>query len=337
MTHPFRLLPVLASLSLVALAGDAAAPRFTPKEGTTVRRTLEMSGKRELQSLVMQIGDETHPATGAEMHVELSWKQVTKDELGPCTDGRVQKLTRSYESLERRRKERSPGKDGEERVVENDETCDLEGKSVVFKWNADKDQYECKFAGDEKGDDELLADLEADMDYRALLPEKDAAPGAKWKLDLADVKGCFLRPGGDLPFHGEKPAREMDLRMRKAVWESTKGEVELELGEAREEDGHHLSVIRFHGKELADASTDADGDEPGPSRLELTGEESIEGELTWDLDAGRAKGISWNAKGNLVLKVSIPVKKKDSDETATLVQAFTFDTDYDYTGSFEVE
>lgn len=337
MTNPLRTTPVLLSLALVALLGQGEAPRFVPKEGVTVRRTLEMKGTRELTSLVLQIGDETQPADGAKRHVELSWRQVTKDEIGTCSADRVDVLTRTYEKLERHRLERAPGRDGQEQVVEIDETCDLEGRSVRFTWNADEDLYTRKFAGPEEGQAELLADLEADMDYREFLPEKGAEAGAKWERDFADVKVYFLRPGGDLPFHGETPTRALDRRMREAVWDATGGRVEFQLGTPREEEGRHLVAITFRGKNTAEAGLDADGDEPGPTRLELSADETFEGQLTWDLDAHRARSIEWNAKGRLVLEVSLPIQRKDSDEKGTLVQAYSFDTDYDYTGTFTRE
>ncbi|MBL8858244.1 MAG: hypothetical protein JNL28_07070 [Planctomycetes bacterium] len=322
-------------LALVTLAlSPASEPRFTPIDGASIERTLEMKGTRELKSLVMKFGDQSEEVPDAKIHVDLGWKYVVVDEFKKCKADHIDALTRTFESLEKKRSELSTDAKGAEKKRAVEEECDLEGKSVDFKWNAERKEYDVKFAGEEAGDKELLTGLELDMDYRGFLPEAGAEVGAKWNVDFADLKGALMRPGGDLPFHLEQPPRPMDLRMRDAVWDANQGTVALELGAVTEADGAQLQKILFKGTNTVSASVDAEADEPGPTKLALEDELTIEGTLVWDVKAGRAHSLEWSSKGGMVLTVYLPAKGPDG-EKATIEQVFTFDTEYDYTGTFK--
>jgi hypothetical protein len=322
-------------LTLVAfLAATADAPTFVPKNRTVVKRTLEMKGTRDLSSEAIEVAGEHQTNPNPFRKVELSWKYAVTDNYDRCVNDKIERLKRTYDSLAKSRTEKAKDQKGAEVSKEVRETCDLEGKTVTFAWDDKKEIYTPSFEDD--GDKALLADLDLDMDYREFLPDPKAETGAKWEKDFADVKLNLLRPGGDLPFHSEVPARPMDMRMRAAVWDATKGKIEFELKPATGEGANRVAHIHFHGVNGADASTDAEANEEGPSKLELHDEQTFEGELVWDMDACRARSIEWSSKGTMVLKVSSPVKSKSGEE-ATLVRAFTFDTDYDYTGSFEVQ
>lgn len=307
---------------------------FTPKQGASIERTLEMKGTRELKSLVGKIGEESHAAEGANMHIDLGWKYVVVDEFTQCDGDHITALTRTFETLEKTRSETMNDPGGAEKKRSADEECDLVGKAVAFTWNAEEKSYDVKFNGEEKGDKDLLAQLELDMDYRAFLPEAGAEVGAQWELDFADLKSALLRPGGDLPFHGEKPARAIELRLRDDVWNANKGTVALELGAVVEEDGLQLQKILFKGTNTVDASTAGEADEPGPSKIHVSDEQAFEGELVWDVRAGHAHKIEWTTKGEMKLTVSLPKQGPDGDEVI-LDQVFTFDTEYAYTGTFK--
>lgn len=328
-----RSLVPLAPIVLVALAlrPVADAPQFSPKEGTVVTRTFELKGTRELAKLTMRAGEKSQDIDGASMHIDMSWKYVTKDELEKCSKDSIQKLSRTYETLEKSRSETKKDQAGEDHKTDTSETCDLAGKTVLFAWDADKKEYTKKFDGE--GDAELLENLELDMDYTALLPAADAEAGAKWEVDFADAKLALLRPGGDMPFHSGKEPLPVEKKMRSADWDAKKGKVSLELGKTTEEDGHKLATIKFHGDITSDADAERDGEDKGPAKLRVEDNEKFEGELVWDLSAGRASSIEWNSKGAMTLTVSIAAQSKDGEDLM-VEQVFTFDTDYTYTGKF---
>lgn len=341
LTRMHAVVPILP-LALVALiASSADAPSFVPKEGAVVKRTLEMKGTRELSSEAMEAGDDRQTNPNPNRRIDLGSKFVVTDTYEKCAGDRIESLKRTYESLAKGRTDKTQDQKGADVSKVLRETCDLEGQTVTFKWNAEKKTYEMSFDGADEGahDEELLRDLELDMDYREFLPDDDVEPGVKWERDFADLKTHLLRPGGDLPFHTDTPMRSFDLRMRNAVWDATQGKIELELGPVTEEDGQKLGHIKFRGTTLTEAALDAEPDERGPklpSRYEVRDEQQIEGELVWDLGAARARSIAWNSKGTMMLKISFPAKSR-TGEDVTGVQAQTFDTDYDYTGSFEVQ
>lgn len=320
---------VLAGL---ALNGVGEAPTFKVKEGAHVERTLEMSGKRELTKVHIKAGDQEQDIPGATLSLVLSSKLVVNDEYDAVAGGKIKKLTRTFDTLEKSRTETSANAKGEKQTRDLPETSDLEGKTVVFAWNAETKSYDAK-PKDEGVAAKLCADLDVDMDYRSMLPEGDAAVGAKWEADFADVKLALMRPGGDVPFHGEKEATTMDLRMRATVWDNMKGKVSFELKATREEDGKKIAPIAFSGSYDVDASTDREGDEKGPSKLHVHDAEKFEGELAWDLEAGRPVALKWNASGEMALTITSPAKTKEGDELS-IDQTLTFDVEYDYKGAF---
>ena len=330
-------LATLAPIVVVTLAlnGVADAPAFMVKEGARIQRTIEMTGKRELSKVHIQAGEKSQDFPGGTLSLALSSKLVVTDEYDALTDGKIKKLTRSFDTLEKSRTESSQNAKDEKQTRDLPEKCDLDGKTVVFSWNADKKEYDVK-PKDEGVDAKLCADLDVDMDYRAFLPEADAAVGAKWEGDLADLKLALLRPGGDLPFHGEKEATTMDLRMRANVWDNTKGKVAFELKATREEDGKKIAPIAFSGTLAVDAETEREGDEKGPSKLHVHDTEKFEGELAWDLEAGRPVALKWSSSGEMALTISAPAKTKEGEDIV-VDQTLTFDVEYEYTGAFEAK
>jgi len=202
----------------------------------------------------------------------------------------------------------------------------------VFKRGDDKKTW--KRTIDDEAADELTADLEPDMDYRVLLPEKDAKAGAKWDVDMADAKTALLRPGGDIPFHAKEEPKSMDKRLRKLAWESLQGKISLELGDARDDDGHKVIDISFKGDMSSDATTSPEGDEKGPTSVRIEDAQKLEGKLVWNLDSGRAQSIEWSSKGTIKLTVAGKGKQQDGTDI-DVEQIQIFDEEYAYTGAFE--
>jgi len=327
-----RLAPIVAAvLASVALV-PGEAPHYTPKQGTSVKRTLEMNGHRELASLKLKVGEQEQEMPGASLEQTTGWKYVVLDEYRDVAKGQVKKLARTYESLAKTRSETRKDNSGEDHTNESKETSDLEGKTVVFTWKDEKKA--CVPAFDGEGDAELLADVVLSMDYESLLPDSGASEGDKWKGDFDDVRAALLRPGGDLPFHGETPPLPIDKRMRRALWDSMKGEIELTLGKTTVTDGRSLTTITFAGKFECDAEVERADDEKGPDRLHLKDEQTFEGKLTWDVEAGRAGTLEWKAKGQLAVITDVPAKSR-SGEDVTLQQTMTLDEEYEYGVTFE--
>lgn len=334
-----RTRPSVFAAGAVALFAAAAlivdAPRFAPKEGSSVKRTLTMKGTRDLKSVTMKAGGEEQTSSDAHLHFDISSKYVVVDEFTSVADFEVKKLTRTFESLTKNRTETSQEpKSGEEKHREIPETCELEGKSVVFTWNAAKEEYDVAFK-DGTRDEKLLGKLEMDMDYRGFLPKAGAEVGAKWTVDLAEIKGAMFHPSGELPFHGEKEMPALDRRMRDALWESTKGEMKLELQAARDEDGIKVAVITFKGSFDSDAGTEREEGEKGPAKMHAVDAQTFEGELLWNAAAGRPHALSWRSEGSLRLVVLIGKAKNKEGEEVEIEQTLLFDEEYAYSAKME--
>lgn len=324
---------LLGALARPEASAPESAPKFTPKAGASVRRTIESHGTRDLKSVTLKVEDKEQEIPGATMHQVTDGKQVVLDGFRAVADGRVTKLARTYETLEKTRTETSPDKDGGENTVESKETCDLEGKTVVFTWKADKEEYGKAFEP-EGGDAEALADLTAEMDYQGFLPESDAAEGSKWKGDFDTLRAALLRPGGDLSFHGERAPLAVDKRARAALWDAMKGEIELELGATSGEGDAARTTIKFHGKYASSAGAEREEDEKGPNELHLEVESEFEGELVWNPSAGRAESLTWSSKGTLEVRTATTVQKRDGGE-ATLEQLMRLEDESEYKVRFE--
>ena len=79
----------------------------------------------------------------------------------------------------------------------------LAGKTVLFRWNEEKDRYDKEWVG-EGATDELLEGVEEDMDLRRLLPEKSLSEGDTWKIDLKEF-GDIIGPGRQARPLGQGP------------------------------------------------------------------------------------------------------------------------------------
>jgi len=84
---------------------------------------------------------------------------------------------------------------GPESQAENvDEFGELEDTTVSFTWDADSGEY-VKAFHESEGEEDMLENLEADMDFMALLPSGEVSEGDTWEAKGKDLGGIFL-PGG---------------------------------------------------------------------------------------------------------------------------------------------
>jgi hypothetical protein len=325
---------ILSVAFAVSLAAVGDTPTFVPQNRAVVKRTLTMKGTRDLVSEAQSFGDQQQTNPNPYRKVDLNWKYVVTDTYDKVAGERVDRLKRTYDSLAESRAEKAKDQKGADVSKAVDKTFGLEGKTVTFAWDEAKGSHVASFEDD--SDKELLKDLVLDMDYREFLPQGEVKPGDKWVRDFADVKLYLLRPGGDMPFQAESPTRALDLRARAAVWDGWKGKVEFELKPTTGEGAERVSTIHFTGSTSTDAATDAVEGEKGPARIELHEEQTFEGDLVWDMHQNRARSIEWASKGTMMLRVHVQAQAK-TGEAGTLVQAQTFDTAYDYAGSFEAQ
>ena len=288
----------LLKLSLgtaLALASFASGPdevRYAPEKGLKVTRTCETSGEFELESVSVTVDGEERPLKG-EPSGSLSSEEkfVVSDELVAVGSGRPEKLARTFDELHQQQTSSWTWADGEPTEQAQKLTCDLEGKRVVFTWNADDKRFDVQAAADQKLDAKLFDGLDEDMDLRAFLPDEPVAKGDSWDVEPAAFR-AVLWPGGRLPFHDadKDEPDEIDLELNAALYASLDGDASVTYAGQREEDGVKVFVLHVEadlsrtGESVASSEyTSEHGGAPGAkTKLEFTTQ--AEGDLLWSVE-----------------------------------------------------
>lgn len=330
---------LLAPTVVLALSLGPAHPscetelRFTPKAGLKITRTWTNPSERDLKDMSLTLKGESHAGKGMDMHTDFEEKLVVTDELVSVKSGRPTKIKRTFEEIESKRTEKTSSKKGENQHDEERQS-DLAHTTVLFTWDAEKEEYAAAFEEKDK-DEDLLSGLEADMDLTGLLPEKAVSKDAEWTIDAAAFKSAILRPGGDLSLHtedGKDDATEKETR--KKVWEALKGDVHLKFGGTREADGTSLGVIQIKAELTSEVELDGPPDKPSLKSLNLSLSHTFEGEILWDLQKGLAHSLKIESQGTLSYVTHLEFEA--GGETLDGVQEMVFDEKGTYEAAFEV-
>lgn len=323
-------LSLALALALLPLAAAARAPAvriaFAPAEGSSATKTFETKLQLTLDDLTIE-----GPAAAAPPRMELSMSStqrlVVQDDYQKQRPGAPAVLVRTYESV---------GADMTAamtvEILEQTKTSEqsmhgkseLEGKRVRFAWNEESAAYDARFepAIDKP---ELLEGLAEDLDLRALLPRDEVEIGGEWTID-AKTLVLVLAPGGNLSVVPER-ANESSLRVGSEMGSlsgmlagTLEGEARAKLDSVREEDGARIAVIRLDLKaksksDLTETARKALEDTDLPpeveglvlDKLEVEYAFEGEGELLWDLTAGRFRSLSISGAASV-----------ESDETMTV-------------------
>lgn len=311
----FALPAVLAASALVPERLPWERVRFAPEAGATVTKTFETHVELEFEEFSQTVdGQRPQVEPTIEAQSVETTRVVVQDRYVATAEGRPVTLRRTYEEIAH--EVESPTRVelmGQEMEVDLHGTgkSALEDEVVEFRWDAESGEYARAFAEEEGGDAELLPGLAEDMDLRALIPPEEVAVGDRWEVDADAVTG-FLFPGGDLAIDivsdgedappgmagpGEDPPTRA-LLCQGFEEEGLEGEVSCRLAAVREEEGTRVAVIEVE----LDLDSTADVTELYREALEANQQEGMEleldrvsltvtlegqGELLWDLGAGR--------------------------------------------------
>lgn len=289
MTNP-RFLTAPSTL-LLALTGAflqpaAEAPRFAVEQGTVLRKAYVLTWDMDLEELSITFDGESI-SPGGDVSIEQDDRQRIEfvDTYRSVKDGRALELVRRFETLEAESTTDTTSPEGND-LTEQEKSSELEGREVLFRWDADAEEYAAEFV-EEGGDAELLEDLEQDADLAGLLPTGDVEVGATWKVGVAEVRK-LLSPGGDLAFVDEDGEDEDDGGLAEQFEENLTGELTATWKGTSDVDGREVAVVELEGEfdtsaELEDAGEGASG----AATMTLT----LEGELAWDVARGHARSI----------------------------------------------
>jgi hypothetical protein len=291
-----RSLSVSAPL-LVVLTGAFVVPidslGFHVEAKSKLTKTFETKVQIASQSMSITVdgNDALGGADGPKIEITDNEKIVVTDEYVSAADGRATKLVRHFDDLGGdgvqtvSMPEGSGLEDKEEKV---DKESPLAGKTVVFTWK--DDAYAAEWAADDKGDDDLLEKLEADMDLAGLLPAKSVSDGDTWEL-APKLFNKITSPGGRLQLRdkNEKPDEEMPIQ--EEIEKNIDGEGKATYKGTREVDGVKVGVIAITA-ELTSSGTA----EVKEREMRIEYQVSYTGEALWDLKGGHLHSLELQGK-----------------------------------------
>lgn len=290
--------PLLATLlAAPLLASPTVRLAFAPEAGGTLTTTAERVLELELVGTEIKVivdGEENEHPPGPEM--EMSMKETESvsftDVYAKVDAGRVVELSRTFLELSTISANRIVDPDGEEYADETPGTSELEGAKVWFRWDEENGEYGARFdeESEDRGD-ELLEDLEAVADLTWFLPDEEVEEGDRWEIDVEAFRQLSSL-SGDLKVHSEDD--EGADEFGEQFDDNLEGELEGKLVELRGEGDERVAVIELVAKlhtevEIEGEDTTEEMEGASTDRWEFSFE--LEGELLWDLAAGRARHL----------------------------------------------
>jgi hypothetical protein len=330
MIHNRLLIPaalLIPALLSSHLPGDRI--RFAPSEGSSATKTFENKAEFTLDHISIRMnGQESPMQPEMEMTINSTQKVVVTDVYVANREGAPKKLRRSYDDLGSdvsvafKMEMMGQTKNQDQNIKGESE---LQGKKVVFTWDDEKGEY--KKAFDPAADkDALLKDLEEDMDVRALLPKEDVKEGAEWDIDVKKL-ATILAPGGNLSIVPKEMAddeKSMGMPGMGSMSDWLRGSLE---GSAkgtfvglREVDGVKMAVIKLEAKitvskdmtevveeAMKHAKLPPEAGNPSIDHVDIDYKLEAEGELLWDLAAGRAHAFTMSGPSHANMDIAMKI------------------------------
>jgi hypothetical protein len=304
--------------------------RFAPAEGSSAKKIFENTAEFTLDHLSLSMNGQESPMQ-PEMEMTLNSKQrvIVIDEYISVRDGSPKKLRRTYDELSNgvtmaRKMEMM----GQSQTQDQDTKCEseLQGKKVTFTWDDEKGEYTKAFSSTE-GKDSLLKDLDEDMDLRALLPKSEVKVGEEWDIEVGSL-ASVLAPGGNLSIvptdmDSDQMAMGMPGMGSMSDWlrGSLEGTATGTFVSTKEIDGVKVAVLRITAKitvskDMTDIVADAMKNAKLPpeargldvDHMDIDYKFEGEGELVWDLSAGRARAFSFSGPSHLNMDMAMKLE-----------------------------
>ena len=333
-------LPLVLGISL-AFSNRWAVdqPAYQPQAGASVSKRVSILNELELDdmSLEMDGQDLSEIAGQIEMSMKISTEIGVTDLYEAVAGGRPTKLKRSFDEISS-----STHVSGSNPQLGNQEKdiplkSELEGSTVVFTWDANDSTYTTAFDGD-KGDEELLENLEENLDLSGFLPSGEVSNGDSWEIPAEAVKAA-LAPGGDVKLRPEgqtDPTSGMDRFSQSDLVGDLTGKFTAVYQGTREEGDTKVAVIKLkiEAKSAQDMHDRLDeiqeqmkGSMPPGLEVELSAfdieyEYEAEGELLWNLEAGLFKDMNLSGEVRMILDMSMDMKMGEREQSMEMSQNF---------------
>ncbi|MBL8862812.1 MAG: hypothetical protein JNK02_12500 [Planctomycetes bacterium] len=340
-------LPFLALLAVVAPpaaggvdgAGEPLTLAHVPRVGE--RRTTAFVLDRALvaQRLVTRMGGDEQTSQD---QIEVSGRTSLRfaEEVREVEGARATVFRRTLEEAQARVDLRQATPGGKPRAHTIEASSPLTGASVLFRWIPARGEYGRLYDGLETSE-EFLPRLAPSVDLAGLLPAGPVRAGDTWKPDATRVAELFA-PGGRLPMRFAKGADPLLARtaslgvagpLHEVFGGAVSGTIEARLA-AVEGDTARIALV---------LDVRAEADQTALNRERLTAPERYdgvrvssaravwsfrgEGELRWDVRAGRAEQLALAGAEEIRLELAMdgPQGAGGSDLTLSGALKLSFD------------
>ena len=196
----------LAALTFAFVPSVADNLEFKPAAGLERAKTFSMEGTFGLGDMVLTVDgqDMTGAADLGDVSGKLGLSLDVVEHYLKTSDGRPLLLERQYTKS-------GVTFDMAEESSNEADLFELDGKTVVFEWDAEKGEY--KRTLKDGGENEALVGLGVDLDYRSLLPGHAVSVGDKWEVAPADLTTAlfFGTDVGDLLAKANEDAEATEM------------------------------------------------------------------------------------------------------------------------------
>ena len=328
---PTLLLPSLFAVTAAFVApADTLAFKVEPK--AKLSKTFEM--KLEMRSTEMSMTFDGEDQSGGmgmpEITVTNEEKLEFTDEYGAIADGHPTKLVRTFDEVAGKsgqQFEAPAGMEMEGGEESSEQSSALQGKRVAFTLK--DDEWSAAWPEGEKGDDELLEKLDADLDFVGFLPKKPVSDGDTWELDVKLMKSV-MSPGGELHLkdEGEDEDSEQDEQLKRAIEDNLAGKTTATYKGKREEGGVEVFVIEIK----SDLTSKGEMDQ-GEGKAAIESGFELEGEVLWNVKAGHLH--AYKLAGKMHFKMDSTNEIDFGGETHEMSQKIRFEGEIEYTAKVE--
>ncbi|MCY2959549.1 MAG: hypothetical protein NTY35_05225 [Planctomycetota bacterium] len=330
------LLPALLLPLPLLLGSNAPATRvaFAVAEGKSLTKTFEVKADLSLEDMTMG-GAAGGMVPDMEMTMGVAYKVGVTDDYVKVEGGAPKKLKRTFDSLSSdvatsmKMEIMGQSRDQDSNVSAASE---LEGKSVLFTWDAEKKEYKRAF-DPTGGEEKLLEGLREDMDLRALLPSGEVKEGEEWEIEpkaLVDV----LAPGGNLALKPKEGGEAAGMGMGSSGMENMaemfgddlEGKSKAQFTGMREVDGVQMAVVKLtiamkaktdmtervrEQMKKGDLPPEVEGMEFESVDIEYALE--AEGELLWNVGGGHFHSLDLSGTTSFKSAQSMAIKVQGRD------------------------
>lgn len=323
---------LLGSLLLLAYQPPVEKVEFHPADGSELAKTFKVEGNFELGDISMVVSGQDMsgmiPIADASGSMDMTMSVV--DHYVKTVDGKTTEFEREFvkSGVEWEMAEESDSKE---------DWIELDGETIVFKWNPETKSYDKSFK-DGEGDQDKLDEMEINpelLDYRTLLPQSGVSAGDRWSVSPKGL-GSALMFGLDfenmpslMDEVDDPDAAEILDQLKPSIEEMMDGfKTDCEYVGTRDEGGVNVGVIKVHV--VAEGSVDmaqiieemARGQIPPEVQVDMTMNTAAfnlklnaDGELLWNLQKGVPYSFDLSGKVELSFELDASVSAEGQEQT----------------------